>query len=52
MIDRSQNRHVTFGVGLLRYLGSNLAQLELQLSIEMFLRKIAECRLDADGTFQ
>lgn len=36
-IDRSKNRHAAFGLGAHRCLGSNLARLELNVSLEMLL---------------
>lgn len=37
IIDRAQNRHFAFGVGIHRCLGSNLARMELQVAIDEWL---------------
>lgn len=42
LIDREQNRHVAFGVGIHRCLGSNLARLELQVAVERFLARVPD----------
>ena len=48
ILDRAQNRHVAFGVGIHRCAGSNLARMELRVAIEEWLRRIPEFGL-ADG---
>ncbi|MEW6473524.1 MAG: cytochrome P450 [Actinomycetota bacterium] len=48
-IDRSPNRHLTFGIGAHRCLGSHLARAMLRLGLEEFLRVIPEFRIPADG---
>lgn len=49
ILDRERNRHVAFGVGIHRCLGSNLARLELQVALERFLARIPEFRLADAG---
>ena len=46
IIDREVNRHVAFGAGIHRCLGSNLARLEMQVAIEEMLAMIPEFELD------
>jgi cytochrome P450 len=40
------NRHITFGVGIHRCLGSNLARMELRVGIEEWLAAFPSFRLD------
>ncbi|MCQ4080799.1 cytochrome P450 [Streptomyces sp. RB6PN25] len=44
-IDRARNRHLTFGSGGHRCLGSNLARLELRVTLEEWLRVMPDFRL-------
>jgi cytochrome P450 len=48
IIDREQNRHAAFGLGIHRCAGSNLARMELRVAIEEWLAAIPEFRLQ-DG---
>ncbi len=45
IIDRAENRHAAFGLGIHRCLGSNLARLEVQVALEEWLRRIPEFTL-------
>jgi len=45
LIDRRENRHVAFGAGIHRCAGSNLARMELRVSIETFIARIPEFSL-------
>ena len=50
LIDRLENRHAAFGLGIHRCLGSNLARLELRVAVEEFLARIPDFELaDPDG---
>jgi cytochrome P450 len=40
ILDRAENRHMAFGVGIHRCLGSNLARMELRVALEEWLRRI------------
>ena len=39
IIDREENRHSAFGLGIHRCMGSNLARLELTIAVEEFLKR-------------
>ena len=45
LIDRAQNPHIAFGVGIHRCAGSNLARMEMRVSIEEWLKRIPDYRL-------
>jgi cytochrome P450 len=45
IIDRAENRHVAFGLGIHRCIGSNLARLELRVAIEEFIRRYPKFEL-------
>jgi cytochrome P450 len=47
--DRERNRHVAFGGGPHRCLGSHLARLELRVAIEEFHKRIPEYDIEADA---
>jgi len=45
IIDRAENRHVAFGLGIHRCIGSNLARLELRVGLEEFIRRYPKFEL-------
>ncbi len=45
VIDRLENRHAAFGLGIHRCLGSNLARLELRVAVEEFVARFPEFEL-------
>jgi cytochrome P450 len=45
VIDRLENRHAAFGLGIHRCLGSNLARLELRVAVEEFLDRFPDFEL-------
>ncbi len=47
VIDRAENRHAAFGLGIHRCLGSNLARMELRVALEEWLRRIPDFSLAA-----
>jgi cytochrome P450 len=48
VIDREENRHAAFGLGIHRCLGSNLARLEMNVAIEVFLQRFPDFSVDAN----
>jgi cytochrome P450 len=48
LIDRIENRHAAFGLGIHRCLGSNLARLELKVAIEEFIGRFPRFELAGD----
>ncbi|MAT05540.1 MAG: cytochrome P450 [Acidimicrobiaceae bacterium] len=48
IVDREENRHAAFGLGIHRCLGSNLARLELKVAIEEFVRRFQRVELAGD----
>lgn len=42
VIDRARNRHVAFGVGIHRCVGSNLARLELTVALDEWLARVPD----------
>ena len=49
IIDRPKNPHIAFGVGIHRCAGSNLARMEMKVSIEEWLKRIPDFRLEDPG---
>ena len=47
IIDRANNRHAAFGLGIHRCVGSNLARMEIRVALEEWLARIPEFSLDA-----
>lgn len=45
VLDRAENRHVAFGVGIHRCLGSNLARLEVLTSVRTFVERVGPFHL-------
>ncbi len=51
VIDRSQNRHSAFGLGIHRCIGSNLARLELRVAVEEFVKRFPRFELAGEVTW-
>jgi cytochrome P450 len=51
IIDRKENRHAAFGLGIHRCIGSNLARMELTVAVEELLKRIPEFSLDGRVTW-
>jgi cytochrome P450 len=49
IIDRKENRHAAFGLGIHRCVGSNLARMEMTVAIEEWLKRIPKFGLDPAG---
>jgi cytochrome P450 len=49
LIDRKENRHAAFGLGIHRCVGSNLARMEMTVAIEEWLKRIPDFGLDPAG---
>jgi cytochrome P450 len=46
VLDRKQNPHAAFGLGIHRCVGSNLARMEMTVALEEWLKRIPQFRLD------
>ena len=46
ILDRAENRHAAFGLGIHRCIGSNLARMELTVAVETFLQRVPNFRMD------
>jgi cytochrome P450 len=42
VIDRAENRHTSFGLGIHRCLGSNLARMEVRVAVEEWMRRFPD----------
>jgi cytochrome P450 len=51
IIDRKENRHAAFGLGIHRCVGSNLARMEMTVAVEELLKRIPEFNLDGEVTW-
>lgn len=47
-LERTPNRHLSFGSGPHRCLGSHLARIELQVALEELYRRLPDCRVDPE----
>jgi cytochrome P450 len=52
VIDRTPNRHMTFGIGAHRCLGSSMARIELRIALERLLDRIPDFKVDLDGVVE
>ena len=48
-VERSPNRHATFGLGIHRCLGSHLARLQFRVALEEVLERLPDYTLDEPG---
>ena len=46
ILDRAENRHAAFGLGIHRCVGSNLARMELTVAVETFLQRVPAFRMN------
>jgi cytochrome P450 len=52
VIDRAENRHAAFGLGIHRCIGSNLARMEMRVAIEEWLLKFPDFVLTPGGVVE
>jgi cytochrome P450 len=45
VIDRKENRHAAFGLGIHRCIGSNLARMEMRVAVEELLKRVPDFHL-------
>ena len=45
VLDRERNRHIAFGIGIHRCAGSNLARMEMDVALRVFVARVPEFRL-------
>ncbi len=50
VIDRKENRHAAFGLGIHRCIGSNLARMEIAVALQEWLKRIPDFRLEPATT--
>jgi cytochrome P450 len=48
VIDRAENRHAAFGLGIHRCIGSNLARLEVRVAVEHFVQRFPRFEVAGD----
>jgi hypothetical protein len=51
LIDRKENRHAAFGLGIHRCIGSNLARMEMTVAVEELLKRVPEFSLAGPVTW-
>ncbi|BBZ15663.1 hypothetical protein MBRA_58580 (plasmid) [Mycobacterium branderi] len=52
VLDRAPNRHVAFGLGPHRCIGSHLARVMFEVMVRAVLERIPDYRVDTDGVYQ
>jgi cytochrome P450 len=52
VIDRNPNRHLSFGVGIHRCVGSHLARIEFAEVITQVLRRLPDFEIDTDAVVE
>jgi cytochrome P450 len=52
VIDRTPNRHMTFGIGAHRCLGSSLARIEIRTVLDRVLDRMPDFAVDLDGVVE
>jgi cytochrome P450 len=52
VLDRFPNRHVAFGVGIHRCLGSHIARMEIKVMLREVCRRLTEYRIDREAAQQ